>query len=134
MDDNTRAQAVKLLTGLVKPLVWISVGKEWLRAVTIFGNYNVMWGIEPDAAHLDHGQKLTRYSTIEAAKAAAEADYTARIIAALNADAIAALVGALRLWRAFDRADHDNQVQLMLDYAAAVEATDTALARLGGGE
>ena len=68
----------------VKPLVWKEIGSEWLRAVSLFGQYNVMWGIEPGIVHLDHAQKLTMHETLEAAKAAAQADYEARILGALE--------------------------------------------------
>jgi len=76
------------LSRLVKPLVWKECGSEWLRAVSILGQYNVMWGIEPGIVHLDHAQKLTQHDTIAAAQAAANADYAARVMAAIDTDAL----------------------------------------------
>jgi len=85
------------LSNLVKPLVW---GKDTDPDSDTFGCieanppqgfryyikhvYGGMWRL---SGSVPFGQP--DYPTLEAAKAAAQADYTARILAALNPDAVA---------------------------------------------
>lgn len=68
----------------VKPLVWHEFGKECLRAESPFGLYDVMWGFGVELAYLTHCGKMWKHPTLEAAKAAAQADYEARILAAIT--------------------------------------------------
>lgn len=80
----------------VKPLEWRNVDASpqsddwWLEAVTPFGPYTVAfveehklpWLLEPFRSNLD-----SNYATEDAAKAAAQADYEARIRSALTSPA-----------------------------------------------
>jgi hypothetical protein len=101
--DNTPAQGVKLdLTGLVKPLVWevtfSEIPRHAINALTSVGMFVVVQDfVGMNVAVWWYSGQV--FDTIEAAKAAAQADYTARILAALDTDAIAAVVGALALYR-----------------------------------
>ena len=83
---NRRADlaAVQPAHVLVKPLVWGAFGKECVRAESPFGLYDVMWGFGRELAYLTHCGKMWKHPTIEAAKAVAQADYEARILAALE--------------------------------------------------
>ena len=80
---NTRA------TPRVKPLVWEELGGGFWRApLPLFGNvrvdnygaYEVTWSIRGFCDTFTPGQ----FPTDDAAKAAAQADFTARILAALD--------------------------------------------------
>lgn len=84
------------LEKLVKPLVWTKHPKiDGWRCDTIVGTYKV-FGIGPtpswDFDGLDGEARSCVAGTIEAAKAAAQADYARRIAAALDPDAIANMV------------------------------------------
>ena len=71
----------------VKPLEWSSFGKEWIRAETALGRYEIMWGFANAQYALDVprlARNHTWHPTLEAAKSAAQADYTARILSALQ--------------------------------------------------
>ena len=90
--DSTGAEGVKMLAGLVKPLVWRPFWnqEDGLRLCALaMAQYEYHasekgWWFALCALHETDG--------IEDAKAAAQADYTARILAAIDTDAIAALV------------------------------------------
>lgn len=81
-----------LLAGMVKPLVWEfrSAGETWEAGKYSVGhnshNSNYWWG--------SWDGKGGMANTLEAAQAAAQADYAARIASALNTDAVLALVAA----------------------------------------
>lgn len=78
------------LEKLVKPLVWEG-HSDHVRA----GDHGVMptYGQGPKDFLMYRGSKMLGYfDTIEAAKAAAQADYARRIAAALDPDAVAAMV------------------------------------------
>jgi len=138
--DSTQAQAVKL-TGLVwqrgivdyaKPMP----GMKYVACSTTPAGSWAWW--------LDEAPETREVCGSEqAAKAAAQADYTARILAAINADAIAALVGALdNLLEAVTASDEIGERVLTITGPTAnlkwlIDAVDdasTALAQLGGGE
>lgn len=71
----------------VKPLVWGTFGKECLRAETVLGRYEVMWGFHNGQTSLDipaPRRSHAWHSSVESAKAAAQADYDARIMSALT--------------------------------------------------
>jgi hypothetical protein len=87
------------LSRLVAPLVWVPFGQECLRAESAIGRYEIMWGFHNGQTFLDVPAPMRRHvwhHTIEAAKAAAQADYAARIIAALNPAAITAMLAEAR--------------------------------------
>ncbi|MDB6454995.1 hypothetical protein [Falsirhodobacter sp. 20TX0035] len=68
----------------VKALVWYCFGKECERAESGFGLINVVWGFQDGCAFMMHGAKSQAYPSADAAKAAAQSDYEARILAALE--------------------------------------------------
>ena len=135
---STEAQHVKMLAGLVKTLVWERHPCGWIAApptgrayiidTRTKGKFEVIKGLTFPA----------NFNTLEAAKAAAQADYTARILAAIDTDAIAALVGALTRLRdlmceAFEDDDGNSGCgQCESDCTGCI--AHTALTRLGGGE
>ncbi len=87
---------------LVKGLVWEEtavVPDYWRARIDGLGAYEIpRWGEGQFAlARLDvrGGSIIGRFPTLAAAQAAAEADYRARIAAALNLDLVAQLVEAL---------------------------------------
>ena len=71
----------------VKPLEWTSFG-ECIRAETALGRYEIMkWGFQNGQYALDVprlARNHTWHPDLEAAKSAAQADYTARILSALQ--------------------------------------------------
>jgi hypothetical protein len=78
------------LSKLVKPLEWVDMtGRTVALSASIVGNYE----IKQDGAWIAiwfNGSRLGgALPTIEAAKAAAQADYTARILATLDLEALA---------------------------------------------
>ena len=94
------AQIAPLLTAVkVKPLVWRDFGKEAERAESLFGLYTAMWGasINGDTVYLTHAGWLKQFDTLEAAKAAAQADYEARILSAVEAVPVAQAIKAERI-------------------------------------
>ena len=95
--DNTPAQAVKL-AGLVRALVWVELSGGYFRATTNFRRYDV---IVSGRVYLEHMGLVTTHDTIEAAKAAAQADFAAKSIGNIDTCAIAALVGALQPFAAY---------------------------------
>lgn len=71
----------------VKPLVWEDTGETWSRCDSIAGEYFIAghqgsyaWSVNDDDAW-HHGEHV---ESMEAAKAAAQADYDARILGALE--------------------------------------------------
>jgi hypothetical protein len=84
------------LSKLVKPLEWRECGDvdgvpEW-KANSLIGQYSVRYVIPLTAYHVYGGWVSplpSRYRDDDLAKAAAQADYTARIIAALDPEALA---------------------------------------------
>ena len=155
MDDNTQAQAVKLdLTGLVKPLGWRLIDERTAHAKCryVSDRYIIEHRLHGDHFDLWMGHNATtaaRFDTLKAAKAAAQADYTARILAAIDTDAIAALVGAAKpcldllrglvaeSGRGVDWGEEDafRMGEWFENHDIAnIDALDVAIARLGGGE
>jgi hypothetical protein len=104
--DSMGADGVKL-AGLVKKLVWTPFGASYTA-------------YDPTRLH----------QAITSDPAAYDADRTARILAALNTDAIAALVGALKEARPYV----ENMAYGWPEAKTTIRRIDTALARLGGGE
>lgn len=92
--DALAARVKALEAATVKPLVW--EGDNWksrIRAKTSIGDYVLWWGYGGEKHSLRYrDEALTEYTTLEAAKAAAQADYDARILSALTSkdDAVAA--------------------------------------------
>jgi hypothetical protein len=82
-----RIRALPAVQPRVKPLVWTAFSKECLRAESIFGIYELMWGFKNGQAFLS-SPHLCRIDTwhpdIEFAKAYAVTDYEARILSALE--------------------------------------------------
>ncbi len=82
------------MTRLVAPLVWAN--DNWhsrIRAKTTVGDYLIWWGYNGEKHSLrfaDHA--VTEHENTVAAQAAAQADCAARIIAALDPDALAAML------------------------------------------
>lgn len=131
------------LSRLVRPLVWNGSGEpepwenfgweQYTRSAA--GTYRVFFrhGVWRAVIHcLDRAHFIGEADTLDAAKAAAQADYTARILAALDADALAALVEAgCNLRNAADAiAETENNGAA----DAAIAAWDAALARVKGGD
>ncbi len=92
-----------LLARLVRPLAWEPGYGGWARAQTARVGPNFFYQAERSQRddgsicwHLARGMLrpvfYSDFPTLEAAKAAAEADHRARVAAALNLDALAALV------------------------------------------
>jgi hypothetical protein len=104
------------LAGLVKPLVWEDVEAICTRqkAPALGGHYSIVefdagtdeahyavnidlgglafvFMLEPDPLG---GRRPKRFATLEAAQVAAQADYTARILATIDTDALEALIAA----------------------------------------
>jgi hypothetical protein len=71
----------------VKPLEWREEAKHWLRASSVLGAYSITEysGMRSEGFKLEYGGGLTSYfNNLDEAKAAAQADYSARILAALS--------------------------------------------------
>ena len=134
--DNTGADGVKL-EWLVRGLDWKPQGKTFFADHSA-GHYIVCHDYDGWRWILVNGRDMAGvaekpFDTLEAAKAAAQADYTARILAALNADAIAGLVGAsdaLGSWMSAALDDPNVCEAMKID----INNWFAALARLGGGE
>ena len=120
------------LAGLVMPLEWkhetavddLGFGEND-GAAGIGGYYTIEY---QDGGHfcLWRPEAITgrRYPTLAEAQAAAQADYTARILAALDVEKIEALVGALERIAAME-------CDWQPEAAACVDIARTALANLG---
>ena len=133
MDNNTQAQAVKLdLTGLVKPLVW------WEPASQNNFTHGARCALGTYYVHVDGGRHQAWLETfdsnreiwcgevcgsVDSAKAAAQADYTARVLASIDTDAIAELV---RCGNVMANALRGNYI-----VPGSAAAWNAALARLG---
>ena len=116
----------------VKPLVWTAFGKECLRAESIFGIYELMWGFEngqallsiPPCSYPHLGRIDTWHPDIDTAKAVGQADCESRIWPALepavqpDAGAIreAALVAVLR--------ECADDLESYVDHAYPIETRD----------
>ena len=147
-DDMTIHQARKSIAALpaapaqpvavtVKPLVWSDCEIEnWdvFECLTILGRYKVQKFVDRDYALLvlPNGS-ITRHQTIDAAKAAAQADYEARIMAALNVQPItvhdaakvpeiAALINASKVVHSSYWNDSDGIIRGMFDLGEALSA------------
>jgi hypothetical protein len=142
-ETNTPAQGVKL-DGLVKPLAWQDFEGQGAKASAFYqASYMIaFWrGRDEFEVSMSYPGYQAAYDgprfhkTLEAAKAAAQADYTARILAALDTDAIAALVGALREirsgWTAAADPDTGELVEVAMSEDEMISIARTALARLG---
>ena len=145
--DSTEAQRVKTLAGLVRPLEWQDFEGRGAKASAYYqANYLIQfWKSEGKfEVALSFPGYQTGYDgprwhkTLEAAKVAAEADYTARVFAAINTDAIAALVGALQAisgkvsWEINpSNYLHREVCDLNADWCEVGNIADAALARLG---
>jgi len=144
--DNTPAQGVKLdLTGLVKPLVWdIRTGRLICEATSLIGPYEIYQDGAWIALWFNGARISGAIASVEAAMRAAQADYTDRILSALDLDAIAALVGDVKQTRneICELADYvlnrkgpglsDYEAKgIFADLQRARLRIDTALARLG---
>jgi len=72
----------------VKPLAWAAFGKECIRAETELGCYEIIWGFRNGQVWLDvpniKGSNHVWHPAADLAKAAAQADYDARIRAAMK--------------------------------------------------
>lgn len=68
---------------VVKPLVWDARGTDFWRAKGTDRVYQIM-ELADGRVFLTHGPRLYDHTTLEAAKAAAQADYEARILSALT--------------------------------------------------
>ncbi len=93
-----------ILAALVKPLVWVAKNDWHHVADNPFGecwikHYNGAMGLWTLYGPGHYGPN-NNFPTLAAAQAAAEADYRARIAAALNMDAVAELVEALDMAKA----------------------------------
>jgi hypothetical protein len=116
------------LSKLVKPLVWRGCGDtdgvpEW-EANSLIGQYSVRYVIPLTAYHVYGGWVSPlplRYRDDDLAKAAAQADYTARVISALDPEALAKIrADALR--EAAERAQ--NRWAIRKEHAAALYEMD----------
>ena len=147
-DDSTEAQRVKMLAGLVRGLEWDKHPDADHDATCdehFGGGQNNIAGQNEYAIYphpcatgyfvLDvMGNRCNEeFSSVRLAKAAAEADYTARILAAIDTDAIAALVGAGQEARG-DIAQGLSYLGFSPTLSQTIKRIDAALARLGGGE
>lgn len=68
----------------VKPLEWEPFGTECVRSYSMAGLYEVIWGFRSGQVCLDMRGATIWFESTEAAKAAAQADYDARIRPALT--------------------------------------------------
>jgi hypothetical protein len=89
------------LSRLVKPLEWTRFGSEWLCAESTLGRFEIMWGFHNGQVSLDVPKERRHHSwhpDIEAAQAAANADYAARVLAPIDTALIEELVEALKFY------------------------------------
>jgi hypothetical protein len=128
--DHTIAALVAELDaarGRVKPLVWIP-NTDYRADGVIAGGFDGWWTCHrSDVADTFEysnpwGKTSVGFTSIEAAKSAAQADYTARILAALEPDpAVERMRKARAAWQAFKDAHTVTQ------HWASVDALDAAL-------
>jgi hypothetical protein len=121
-------QAVRALPAVqprVKPLVWMPFGKEFLRAESVLGRYELMWGFENGKTMLDApglSRRLTWHRNPQKGKEAAQAHHDEQIWSALEPqpDASAQLTevlsdlaaGQRRLGAEFEDALAENRAEL----------------------
>lgn len=77
-----RAEGLEVL-----PLDWREESRSWFRAPSELGAYQITHyaGMKSEGFKLEYGGGLTSYfNTLEAAKAAAQADYAQRILSAIR--------------------------------------------------
>ncbi len=122
----------KLIRALVKPLEWEDDGSH--RHVAVGGAETFiiadMWRAVRGSGFSYRGQA---FLALAAAQAAAEADYRARIAAALDLDKIAALVEAADdVRRAADNWNDRQDREAFDRFSAAITGLRAALADLGG--
>jgi hypothetical protein len=138
MNDNTQAQAVKLdLTGLVRGLEWVETPSGQKYACDGFGGY---YYLDEDGDHWRHSNDpdCWRVGGIDGV----QANYAEIILAALDTDAIAALVEALqplaKMADRYDPGEGDDDLECWSGLATPkikhLRAARAALARLGGVE
>ena len=126
----------------VRALEWEeSVKGRWIGTAPVKLGNLAFWIFQSENGYLRHiaGQGAVTSPTLEAAKAAAQADYEARILAAIDtpAPAMGELAEALRTQASWVRAalncaswtwDEDQREAAEIELAAA----DAVLARIGG--
>ena len=140
--DSTEAQRVKMLAGMVKPLVWQDLegqgakASAFYKASYIITHWNGLDEFEVSMLYLGYKTAYDGprwHKTLKAAKAAVQAHHTARVLADIDTDAIAALVDLV------SRAKEELRLIRMKDTGAVYDVLlrteiDAALSRLGGGE
>ena len=127
--DSTGADGVKMLAGLVKPLVW----QFWTEREPAGASARFPFGkceIVSHPKYSDHKLFLPSGEVVRGdytdLKPAAQADCTARVLAAIDTDAIAELV---RCGNVMANALRGNYI-----VPGSAAAWNAALARLGGPE
>jgi hypothetical protein len=115
------------LKGLVKPLLWEHHPCGWVAAPPTGRSYIIDTRRKGKFEVIKGLTFSTPFPTREAAKAAAQADYEARIVAALDLAKVEALVEAVRHEREMVCQDMGMQLK-------ASEAVDAALAAMKGGD
>jgi hypothetical protein len=122
------------LRKLVLPLQWDALGKECIRAESLFGLYEVMWGLGVGGlVYLTHSGKMWTHSTVEAAQAAAQLDCADRILAALDQTALLGLLDTVRANQ--ELMVREQEARRLLECALWVKGegdADAARAWLGG--
>jgi hypothetical protein len=120
------------LKGLVKPLEWrlIDDRTEYAKCRYISDRYIIEHRLHGEHFDLWIGHNATtaaRFATLEAAKAAANADNAARILAALDLAKVEALVEAVEMMVKAYREESDRVI-------TAFYALEDALAAMKGGD
>jgi hypothetical protein len=115
------------LKGLVKPLEWRG-DDNYMRAEGVCGSYGInVWKSHATGAVTRIEMDGQNYVSVRRAKAAAQADYEARILAALNLAKVEALVGAAEMMVKAYREESDQTI-------TAFYALEDALAAMKGGD
>jgi hypothetical protein len=116
------------LKGLVKPLEWLEITDEDC-SFEAYGAGHRFWILQTDSGFLTvrTSVEIGVYATLEAAQAAAQSDYEARILAALDLAKVEALVGAAEMMVKAYREDSDQTI-------TGFYALEAALAAMKGGE
>jgi len=118
------------LKGLVKPLVWERHPCGWIAAPPTGRAYIIDTRRKGKFEIIKGLTFPTAFPTLEAAKAAAQADYEARILAALDLAKVESLVRALRYM-----VNHAEQREVLDGvYWEATEIARAALAAMKGGD
>jgi hypothetical protein len=135
-ETTTQAQGVKL-DRLVKPLVWVEISRG-LYCADIYSIDVLCRAKNGGVTLFGLGAAMQEFTSLEAAKAAAQADFAAKSVANFDTDAIAGLVGALREirsgWTAAADPDTGELVEVAMSEDEMISIARAALARLGGGE